>query len=411
MAASRVAAPERGSDGGERTGMKPPVVGFAGMTHLGLVSASAVAARGFQTRCFDPDRGLIDRLVQQDWPVLEPGLDELIRGNGARQTFTGARDDLRSCDVVYVAPDVPTDDHGRGDVSGLTALIRDVAGAMNPGAVLVILSQVPPGYTRAIGAWPRERLYYQVETLVFGQAVERALKPERTIVGSADPAAPLDSRFRAVLDAFGCPILPMRYESAELAKISINCCLVASVSVANTLAELCEKIGADWGEIAPALRLDRRIGAYAYLAPGLGIAGGNLERDLATVRRLSEAHDTEAGLIAAWLHNSRHRRDWPLRQLRVRVLARTAEPLIGILGVTYKEYTHSIKNSPSVALIQALTSCRLQVFDPVARPAPEWHPRITVSENELAVADGADALVIMTPWPQFRALKIGRAHV
>src|SRR5262249_61096139 len=90
MAASRVAAPERGSDGGERTGMKPPVVGFAGMTHLGLVSASAVAARGFQTRCFDPDRGLIERLVQQGWPVLEAGLDELIRGNGARQTFPTA---------------------------------------------------------------------------------------------------------------------------------------------------------------------------------------------------------------------------------------------------------------------------------------------------------------------------------
>src|SRR5215831_19514306 len=322
MAASRVAAPERGSDGGERTGMKPPVVGFAGMTHLGLVSASAVAARGFQTRCFDPDRGLIERLVQQDWPVLEPGLDELIRGNGARQTFTSARDDLSSCDVVYVAPDVPTDDHGRGDVSGLTALIRDVAGAMNPDAVLVILSQVPPGYTRTIGTWPLERLYYQVETLVFGQAVERALKPERTIVGSADPAAPLDSRFRAVLDAFGCPILPMRYESAELAKISINCCLVASVSVANTLAELSERIGADWNEIAPALRLDRRIGAYSYLAPGLGIAGGNLERDLATVLKLSEAAGSEASVIAAFVRNSRHRKDWALRVVHREVLTR-----------------------------------------------------------------------------------------
>lgn len=387
--------------------MKPPVVGFAGMTHLGLVSASAVAARGFQTRCFDPDRGLIERLVQQDWPVLEPGLDELIRGNGARQTFTSARDDLSSCDVVYVAPDVPTDDHGRGDVSGLTALIRDVAGAMNPGAVLVILSQVPPGYTRAIGAWPRERLYYQVETLVFGQAVERALKPERTIVGSADPAAPLDSRFRAVLDAFGCPILPMRYESAELAKISINCCLVASVSVANTLAELCEKIGADWGEIAPALRLDRRIGAYAYLAPGLGIAGGNLERDLATARRLSEGYGTEAGLISAWLRNSRYRRDWPLRQLHERVVSRVDDPVIGILGVTYKENTHSIKNSPAVALIRELVGFRLRVFDPAVRASAEWHPRMTVSEDPLTVCEGADVLVIMTPWPQFRALKPG----
>ena len=387
--------------------MNKPVIGFAGMTHLGLVSASSVAARGFEVVCFDADSALIRRLTQQDWPVLEPGLDELIRGNAGRQRFTDSRADLSMCDVVYVAPDVPTDDQGASDVSGLTALIRDVAGKMKPDAVMVVLSQVPPGYTRALGVLSPQRLYYQVETLVFGRAVERATKPERTIVGCADPAAPLDQRFRAVLDAFGCPILPMRYESAELAKISINCCLVASVTVGNTLAELCERIGADWSEIAPALKLDRRIGPYAYLTPGLGIAGGNLERDLATVQRLSDAHGTEAGLILAWLRNSRHRRDWPLRELHERVIARVADPVIGVLGVTYKENTHSIKNSPAVALIRELPSCRLRVFDPAVRASAEWHPRMMVTEDALATCDDADALVIMTPWPQFRALKPG----
>jgi UDPglucose 6-dehydrogenase len=384
--------------------MSPPVVGFAGMTHLGLVSASAVAGRGFEVVCFDADAALTDRLRRQDWPVLEPGLDELIRGNGARQRFVSAQAELALCDVVYVAPDVPTDDRGASDVSGLTALVREVAGVLKGDAVMVVLSQVPPGYTRALGLLPPERLYYQVETLVFGQAVERATRPERTIVGCADPAAPLDARLRAVLDAFGCPILPMRYESAELAKISINCCLVASVTVGNTLAELCERLGADWSEIAPALKLDRRIGAHAYLAPGLGISGGNLERDLATVEQLSQFHGTESGVVSAWLRNSRYRRDWPLRQLQARVLSRVADPLIGMLGVTYKENTRSIKNSPAVALIRELVTCRLAVFDPAVRALPDWHPRLIVADDALAVAEGADALVIMTPWPQFRAL-------
>jgi UDPglucose 6-dehydrogenase len=387
--------------------MKPPVVGFAGMTHLGLVSAAAVAGRGFEVVCFDADGAVIDRLARQDWPVLEPGLDELIRGNGARQRFTSARGELKACDVVYVAPDVPTDDRGNSDVSGLSALIRDVAAAMQPDAVMVVLSQVPPGYTRALAVRPPGQIYYQVETLVFGQAVERATKPERTIVGCADPAAALDARFRAVLDAFGCPILPMRYESAELAKISINCCLVASVTVGNTLAELCEQTGADWSEIAPALKLDRRIGAYAYLAPGLGIAGGNLERDLATVQRLSQVHGTEAGVVAAWLRNSHYRRDWPLRQLQSRVLSRIADPVIGMLGVTYKENTHSIKNSPAVALIRELATCRLAVFDPAVRASAAWHSRMTLADDALGACEGADALVIMTPWPQFRALAPG----
>jgi UDPglucose 6-dehydrogenase len=384
--------------------MSPPVVGFAGMTHLGLVSASAVAARGFEVVCFDADGALIERLRRQDWPVLEPGLGELIGRNGARQRFTSAVGDLGACDVVYVAPDVPTDDQGQSDVSGLTVLIREVAAAMNPAAVMVVLSQVPPGYTRALGVLPPGRLYYQVETLVFGQAVERATKPERHIIGCADPVAPLDPRLRAVLDAFGCPILPMRYESAELAKISINCCLVASVTVANTLAELCEKIGADWSEIAPALRLDRRIGPHAYLAPGLGIAGGNLERDLATVERLAQAHGTEAGLVAAALRNSRYRQAWALRQLNARVLAKVAAPVVAILGVTYKENTHSVRNSPSVALIKELAGCELRAFDPAVRPSAQWHPRITVADDALACCQGADALAIMTPWPQFRAL-------
>jgi len=122
------------------------------------------------------------------------------------------------------------------------------------------------------------------------------------------------------------------------------------------------------------------------------------------VQRLSQAHGTEAGLIAAWLHNSRHRRDWPLRQLQERVLSRVAEPTIGILGVTYKENTHSIKNSPAVALIKSLAGARLVVFDPAVRPAAEWHPRMTGRADALSACDGADALAIMTPWPQFRAL-------
>ena len=96
-----------------------------------------------------------------------------------------------------------------------------------------------------------------------------------------------------------------------------------------------------------------------------------------------------------------------MRQLHERVLSRVGEPVIGILGVTYKENTHSIKNSPAVALIKELASCRLRVFDPAVRASAEWHPRMTLTGEALAPCDGADAIVIMTPWPEFRALKPG----
>lgn len=119
----------------------------------------------------------------------------------------------------------------------------------------------------------------------------RALYPERIIIGTDEPQRALPEAYASFLLRFDCPILSMRFESAELCKISINCCLVASVSVANTLAEICEHNGADWSEIAPALKLDKRIGSHAYLSPGLGISGGNLERDLNTVIELEAIWD------------------------------------------------------------------------------------------------------------------------
>jgi UDPglucose 6-dehydrogenase len=384
--------------------MSAPVIGFAGLTHLGLVSALAVASKGLRVVGYDTDAARVGDIAAGRLPVVEPGLDELARGCAPRTSFSSQVKDLAACDLVYISTDVPTDDRGQSDLSGISASIARVIATLSPRALLVVLCQVPPGFTRGLPL-PPERLFYQVETLVFGRAVERATRPERFIVGCADPAKALPEAFAAVLGAFGCPILPMRYESAELAKIAINCCLVASVTIANTLAELSERVGADWSEIVPALKLDARIGQGAYLAPGLGIAGGNLERDLATIARLSQETGSEASVIQAFVANSRHRRDWAARVLHDEVLTSKADALIGILGLAYKENTHSTKNSPSLALISTLAPCRLKVYDPVVPAAAAGHPRAQGAESVLAAAEDVDALAIMTPWPAFRDLK------
>ena len=181
-------------------------------------------------------------------------------------------------------------------------------------------------------------------------------------------------------------------------------CLVASVSTANTLAELCEMIGADWSEIVPALRLDKRIGQLAYLTPGLGIAGGNLERDLATVCNFADRYGTDAGVVRAWVANSRYRRDWALRTLYREILSRMDDPVIAVLGLAYKQDTHSIKNSPSIALLDQLKPFRVRVFDPVVAAAAAPNPRRHGAASELEACEGADALVVMTPWSQFAKL-------
>ena len=384
--------------------MRAPVIGFAGMTHLGVSSAIAAADKGFATIGFDPNGARIAAMAAGQMPVVEPDLDQLAAAHRDRLRFTADVSALAACDVVYIAADVPTDDEGRSDLSSIDDLFRSVDAVARPDAVIVILSQVPPGFTRARQRAGRA-LYYQVETLIFGRAMERARFPERFIVGCDDPAAALPAAWRQFLDAFGCPILPMRLESAELAKISINMCLVASVTVANTLAELCEQIGADWSEIAPALRLDRRIGAHAYLTPGLGIAGGNLERDLATVCALADAAGTDAGVVRAFAANSSHRKDWAWRTLRERVLAHQPDARIGILGLAYKIDTHSTKGSPALALLAHLPGHRVRVFDPVV-PGTAAGPSVFAAGSALEAADGADALCVMTPWREFAAIPL-----
>jgi len=383
--------------------MTTPIIGFAGMTHLGLVSGVSASEKGFNVVCFDLDAARIAALVRHDLPVSEPQLNELTAKNVKRLKFTSAIADLSICDVIYVAPDVPTDVLGQSNLEPVNVLLGAVVAAARADAAVVLLSQVPPGFTRD---WqrPGRVLYYQVETLIFGRAVERALYPERYIVGCADPTQPLPLAYQTFLTAHGCPILPMRYESAELAKISINMCLVASVSVANTLAELCEKIGAVWSEIVPALKLDKRIGQYAYLAPGLGIAGGNLERDLATVCNYADRHGTDAGVVRAWIANSCHRRDWTLRTLHRETLSRIDDPVIAVLGLAYKQDTHSTKSSPSLALLEHLKPFRVRVFDPVVPASAAPNPRCYAAKSELDACEGADALAVMTPWQQFSKL-------
>jgi UDPglucose 6-dehydrogenase len=196
----------------------------------------------------------------------------------------------------------------------------------------------------------------------------------------------------------------MRFESAELTKIAINLFLVSTVTTTNTLAEICEAIGADWNEIAPALRLDRRIGPHAYLTPGLGIAGGNLERDLITVQALAAKHGTEAGIVSAWKQNSSHRRDWAKSQLERAFPDHANRPVVAVWGLAYKADTHSTKNSASLELLRALPRYRIRAHDPAAQIDQKEFSHVTILDSALAAAEGADALLVMTPWSSYASI-------
>lgn len=222
-----------------------PVIGFAGNGHLQEHSFAAAHKKGFKCTKYIPGR-------------------------------TGdSVEDLRQCDIVYICPDRPSN-------TSPEDMVDLVLPHLNPDTILVIFCQVEPGFTRKV-EWPQRQLYYQIETLRMKDAEERALRPERIILGSC--CAIINANYLNFLESFNCRIITMSYESAELAKIAINIYLASQVSTTNTLAEVAEKVGADWKEIIPALQTDRRIGKEAYLEPGYGLSQ-HLLRDLEVIHKI-----------------------------------------------------------------------------------------------------------------------------
>lgn len=383
---------------------------FVGLSHLGIAYSAAWASRGAQVVGVDPQPGLATRLSRLDPPVHEPGLVELMASCGARLAFTDDLSAIGECELVVVSRDVPTSHTGVSDLGPVVNLIESLVPHLPRGVVVVLMSQVSPGFTRAVSTRIRHarpelafELYYWVETLVFGDAVRRATRPERIIVGCEDPAAPMAPALQIAVARFECPVLPMIYESAELTKTAINLYLVASVTCTNALADLCERVGADWPDIVPALRLDARIGPAAYLKPSLGVAGGNLERDLATLRHLAEISGADATLFETLAELNRQRVTWVNRVLENLVFPAASTPSIAVWGLTYKKNTHSTKNSPALRLISLLDGrARVRAWDPAVRPESLSLKADVVIDRDDAL-NGADCLLIMSDWDEFRS--------
>lgn len=386
------------------------LIGFAGLSHLGIVSSICAASKGFDAIGYDARPDLCADLGAGRLPILEPGLPELLVACRDRLRFTSDPTSLSGCDIIYLSLDVPTDESNCSDDSDLRRLIHSVLPHAKPNAILVVLSQVRPGFTRKLSAEIQPsltrgglQLFYQVETLVLGRAVERALRPERYILGCADPGNRLPARLAELLGAFDCPVFQMGYESAELAKISINVLLAASLSATNTLAEICEAVGADWAEIVATLYLDKRIGPHAYLSPGLGIAGGNIERDLVTIKDLAAERGANDCVPAAFITHSQYRRDWVLRVLHRHVLTRQNQPTVAVWGLSYKPNTKSVKNSPTLVLLDSLRSVPVRLYDPQAT-LDQAYPQVVQVTCALEACQDAGVLVIMTGWEEFSSI-------
>jgi UDPglucose 6-dehydrogenase len=374
-----------------------------------MVTSVCWASMGRPVVAVDENESQVSSLREGRVPLHEPGLAELLERSSVKPEFTTDFARLNACRLVCIALDTSHVSDELSSIRGLERAIELVVPHLSDGTTLVVMSQIPVGFTRRLTKDIRSRrpelafeLCHWVETLVIGDAVERCLHPDRIILGTASGQSVESPALQEVISSFPCPVLWMSYESAELTKQAINLFLSASVTVANTLADLCEASGADMRQVEHALRLDRRIGKYAYLRPGLGFAGGNLERDLFRLANLGRRSQVDVSFLEAVFQHNSGRYTWVHRNLARHVYRFEGMPQIGVWGLAYKKNTQSITNSFSIKILKDLVGKGvLRVYDPaVSLPSDLTEKAIQCGRWE--AVNGSDCLLVLTDWDEFK---------
>ena len=385
----------------------------AGMWHLGSVTAACLASAGHQVVAIDEDPHVIAELKEARPPVAEPGLSELIAEQltTSRLRFATGFDEAARADVVWVAYDTPVDSNDNADIEFVMKRASRLLEHVRDGAALIVSSQMPVGSVArlerefGVTAAGRQVAFACIpENLRLGKAIEIFLRPDRVVVGTRNHAARelLQSVYRPFTDR----IEWMSVESAEMTKHAINAFLATSICFINEIALVCERTGADALDVERGLKTDRRIGPLAYLHAGGAFAGGTLARDISFLRSVVSGDSTALPLIdGVYASNERHK-TWLQRRI-VESLGSLAGRTVAILGLTYKPGTSTLRRSSAVEAAQWLNSqgAIVRAFDPEVRELPEHlKPIISLSSSPNDLLTGADALVVMTPWPEFRNL-------
>ena len=385
-----------------------------GLWHLGSVVSACLAELGHQVTGVDPDAGRIERLGRGIPPLFEPGLEELLKTHVASRRLAFTTDlaqGVRDADAVLLTFDTPVDANDELDLSPVTETINAVAPLLRPNALLIIQSQIPVGTCAALQAAIQQRnprwtpgLACVPENLRLGQAISRLLAPAMLVIG-ADDAATLERADQLLAKVDTRHRMKVNLKTAEMTKHALNAFFATCVSFANELGVLCDEIGADGFRIAEAMRLDERIGPKALVFPGAAFGGGTLARDVKVLQGLGRAHGGSTPLIDAIL--TVNERQKQLVQSRLTRLFGTLKGLeIGVLGLTYKAGTSTLRRSPALELINSLMDegARLRAYDPKADREELGSVRFRVCCSPQEAAEGVDALIIATEWPEFKAL-------
>lgn len=386
-------------------------IGVVGAGYVGLTTAACLAHLGNHVTCVDRDPRRVETCARGEVTILEPGLEELVReGLGEeRLRFTTDTGALADSDMVFLCVPTPMRDDGTADLGAVEAALGQLSPVLPPGCVLVTKSTVPVGTAaRLPGLLGRTDIpvVSNPEFLREGSAAHDFLSPSRVLVGSAPEHREAANRIAGLYTELNAPIVHTSAESAELAKYASNAFLALKLSYVNSLTELCEAVGADIGEVTTTMGLDERIGA-GFLTAGPGWGGSCLPKDTSALLSIAADAGVELPVVREAVRANARQTARMLRKIRLAATGSTSGSLAGVrialYGLAFKAGTGDLRDSPALAIAAELDhqGAELRAYDPSVTDAPDW---LTAVDTPHAAAKNADAVVILTEWPQFREL-------
>jgi UDPglucose 6-dehydrogenase len=386
-----------------------------GTGYVGLVTGTCFAESGHRVACLDVDAAKIETLRAGGIPIYEPGLEELVRRNvkEGRLSFTTSYEDaMRDAEVAFIAVGTPPGETGAADLSYVLAAAAELGRHMTRPCVVVNKSTVPVGSAAKVEEILRTtaRFSFDVvsnpEFLKEGAAIDDFMRPDRVVVGVAS------ERARAVMAELYAPfvrgeqpVLFMDVRSAELTKYAANAMLATRISFMNEIATLCEKLGADVDMVRRGIGSDGRIG-HPFLFPGVGFGGSCFPKDVRAVMTMARHVGLDFDLLRAVERVNERQKRW-LVEKAARHFGSLAGKTIGVWGLAFKPKTDDMREAPSLTVVEGLlgAGAKVRAHDPVARDVAARHfagRGVDLVDAPYAAAEGADALLLVTEWNEFR---------